>query len=142
MLLVMLIVATISIAENSRTHEGLLPCSARQRVVIGQEALDLIFESWIPIKICSYTCTFYSGSPLANFPSFALFSNDFSFKFWMYIKFCDTNLSFPKTYNLLKWIFCENVIHLWCFNRIWKILDNFNLCRCLSNIITESNIKM
>ena len=42
MLLVMLIAATISIAENSRTHEGLVPSSTRQRVPIGQEALDLI----------------------------------------------------------------------------------------------------
>jgi hypothetical protein len=42
MLLVMLIVATISIAENSRTHEGLLPSSTRLRVPVGQEALDLI----------------------------------------------------------------------------------------------------
>ncbi|KZS21989.1 putative Splicing factor 3B subunit [Daphnia magna] len=45
MLLVMLIVATISIAENSRTHEGLVPSSARHRVAIGQEALDLITDS-------------------------------------------------------------------------------------------------
>jgi hypothetical protein len=42
MLLVMLIVATISIAENSRTHEGFIPRSTRQRVSIGQDALDLI----------------------------------------------------------------------------------------------------
>ena len=44
MLLVMLIVATISIAENSRTHEGLLPSSALHQAPIGQEALDLISE--------------------------------------------------------------------------------------------------
>jgi hypothetical protein len=43
MLLVMLIAATISIAENSRTYEGLVPSSTRQRVPIAQEALDLIF---------------------------------------------------------------------------------------------------
>lgn len=43
MLLVMLIVATISIAENSRTHEGLLPSSVFHHAVpIGQEALDLV----------------------------------------------------------------------------------------------------
>lgn len=46
MLLVMLIVATISIAENSRTHEGLVPSSTyRRRVPLGQEALDLIAET-------------------------------------------------------------------------------------------------
>lgn len=45
MLLVMLIVATISIAENSRTHEGILPSSSYRRVPLGQEALDLIVES-------------------------------------------------------------------------------------------------
>jgi len=45
MLLVMLIVATISLAEHSRTHEGLLPSSQpcyQQRVQYGQEALELI----------------------------------------------------------------------------------------------------
>ena len=43
MLLVMLIAATISIAEHSRTHIGLVPDSPeQQRVPIGQEALELI----------------------------------------------------------------------------------------------------
>lgn len=46
MLLVMLIVATISLAENSRTHEGLVPSSTHRRVPLGQEALDLIKDSW------------------------------------------------------------------------------------------------
>lgn len=45
MLLVMLIVATISLAENSRTHEGLVPSSTHRRVPLGQEALDLIKDS-------------------------------------------------------------------------------------------------
>lgn len=46
MLLVMLIVATISIAENSRTHEGLVPGPpCPERIIIAQEALDLIIES-------------------------------------------------------------------------------------------------
>lgn len=44
MLLVMLIVATISLAEHSRTHEGVVPSSqpCYQRVQYGQEALELI----------------------------------------------------------------------------------------------------
>ena len=39
-----LIVATISLAENSRTREGLVPSLTRQ-VPRGQEALDLITDS-------------------------------------------------------------------------------------------------
>ncbi len=37
MLLVMLIIATISIAETSRTYEGIVP-----EIPVGQEALDMI----------------------------------------------------------------------------------------------------
>ncbi len=77
MLLVMLIVATISIAENSRTHEGLLPSSVFHHAVpIGQEALDLV---WI-LKLsqnsvqCSPTfCTIIclSWIPIVSFSCFA-----------------------------------------------------------------------
>ena len=44
MLLVMLIIATVSLAEHSRTHEGLKPNAVQrqQRIHFGQEALDLI----------------------------------------------------------------------------------------------------
>ena len=38
-LLVMLIIATISIAETSRTYEGIVP-----ELAVGQEALDMISE--------------------------------------------------------------------------------------------------
>lgn len=48
MLLVMLIAATISIAEHSRTHEGVVPESSEQRVPVGQEALELIQRT--PLK--------------------------------------------------------------------------------------------
>lgn len=44
LLLAMLIAATISIAEHSRTHEGVSP-RLIQPVPVGQEALDLICNS-------------------------------------------------------------------------------------------------
>lgn len=57
MLLVMLIVATISIAENSRTHEGIVPGTTYQRVPLGQDALELIADSWAIIVFQFYSLT-------------------------------------------------------------------------------------
>ena len=51
MLLVMLIIATISIAETSRTYEGIVP-----ELAVGQEALDMISE-WPNLRNTGLTPT-------------------------------------------------------------------------------------
>ena len=139
MLLVMLIVATISIAENSRTHEGLIPRTTRQRLSIGQDALDLISQTRILRKTFFFEnhsfITRVLQSPYLLSPC-RKFSFDFILEFTLHITHLNVKYTYGPTATVLhytKYFVKQISLHFNILLYIRQFISIFHVLRVRCN---------